>query len=82
MLTCRDVANSATDCMERTLPLRQSLQVRLHLLMCGMCRLYVRQLAATRDVLRRLPRPLPSNEDMDRLLRVFRSRVDEDNPRR
>jgi hypothetical protein len=78
MLTCRDVAESATDYMERELSLRESMQVRLHLLMCGFCRLYVRQLAATRDALHRLPRPLPSDEDMERLLRVFRSREDDD----
>jgi anti-sigma factor RsiW len=78
MLTCRDVAKSATDYMEGELSLRESLQVRVHLLMCGFCRLYVRQLAATRDALRRLPRPLPSDEDMERLLRMFRSRVDDD----
>jgi hypothetical protein len=78
MLTCRDVARSATDYMERELSLRESLQIRLHLLMCGFCRLYVRQLAATRDALRRMLRPLPSDEDMDRLLSVFRSRVDDD----
>lgn len=78
LLTCRDVARSATDYMERELSLLESLQIRLHLLMCGFCRLYVRQLAATRDTLRRLPRPLPSDEDMERLLQVFRSRVDDD----
>lgn len=78
MLTCRDVARSATDYMERELSLRESLQIRLHLLMCGFCRLYVRQLAATRDALRRMLRPLPSDEEMDRLLGVFRSRVDDD----
>jgi hypothetical protein len=78
MLTCRDVAESATDYMERKLSLRESLQVRLHLLMCGFCRLYVRQLATTRDLLRRLPRALPSDEDMRSLLGTFRSRTNED----
>jgi hypothetical protein len=78
MPTCRDVARSATDYMERELSLRESLHVRLHLLMCTFCRLYVRQLATTRDALRRLPRPLPADEDLERLLRVFRSGVDED----
>ncbi len=34
-----------------------------------------RGLALTRDALRRLPRPLPSDADLDRLLHLFRSRV-------
>jgi predicted anti-sigma-YlaC factor YlaD len=77
MLTCRDVTESATDYMERKLSMRQSLRVRLHLLMCGFCRRYVRQLAATREALRRLPRPLPSDQQVENLLRVFRSTVDD-----
>lgn len=76
MLTCRDASQSATDYMEHRLSWRGWLQVGLHLLMCGFCRMYVRQLATTRDVLRRLPGPLPSDEEMERLLNVFRSRVD------
>ncbi len=75
MLTCRDVADSATSYMERKLTLGERLQFRAHLLMCRFCRLYVRQLALTRDALRRLPRPLPSDADLDRLLHLFRSRV-------
>lgn len=78
MLTCRDVTKSATDYMERELSFRESLQIRLHLLMCRFCRRYVRQLAATRDALRRMPRPLPSDADLERLLRMFRAGVDED----
>jgi hypothetical protein len=74
MLTCRDVVNSATDYMERKLSLRQRLQVRMHLLMCRFCRRYLRQLALTRAVLRRLPPPLPSDEALDRVLQIFRSR--------
>jgi hypothetical protein len=73
MLTCRDVAESATDFMEQKLSSREWLQVRLHLLLCRFCRLYVRQLSATRDALRRLPRAMPSDEDVRSLLGVFRS---------
>lgn len=73
-LTCREVAARATDYMERPLPLCQRLQIGMHLLICASCRRYVRQLALTRDTMRRLPRPLPSDEDVDRLLHVFQSR--------
>ena len=77
MLTCRDVAESATDYMDRKLSIRESLQLRLHLLMCGFCRLYVRQLAVTREALRRLPRGMPSHKEIERLLRAFRSHVND-----
>jgi hypothetical protein len=72
MPTCRDVADRATDYMERRLSVAERVRVAMHLLMCSVCRLYVRQLTVTRDVLRRLPRPLPSDEELDRMLHVFR----------
>ncbi len=78
MLTCRDVTESATDYMERKLSMRQLLRVRLHLLMCRFCGRYVRQLAATREALRHLPRPLPSDQQVENLLQVFRSTADDD----
>ncbi len=81
MLTCREVAARATDYMEGPLPLRQRLQIAMHLLICAFCRRYVRQLALTQDTLRRLPPPLPSDEDLDRLLHLFQSprrRTDQD----
>ena len=73
MLTCRDVASRATEYMEGGLSIRARLEFRMHLLMCGVCRLYVRQLVVTRQALRRLPRALPSDDDLDLLLGMFRS---------
>ena len=75
MFTCRDVAPRATDYLERNLSLADRARVAMHLLVCSFCRLYVRQLTVTRDVLRRLPRPLPSDQELDRLLHVFRSGI-------
>jgi predicted anti-sigma-YlaC factor YlaD len=52
MLTCRQVADRASDYLEREASPFTRLQIRLHLLMCRACRQYVRQLALTRDALR------------------------------
>jgi hypothetical protein len=42
MLSCREVTERASDYLDRALPLRQRLAVRLHLFMCQHCRRYLR----------------------------------------
>jgi predicted anti-sigma-YlaC factor YlaD len=54
MLSCRQVTSLASDYLDGALPGRTRFAVRLHLLMCWMCRRYVRQLELTTKVLRRL----------------------------
>lgn len=45
MLTCKDIARLVSDDLDRKLPLRQKMRVRLHLMMCGACSTYRRQVA-------------------------------------
>ncbi len=52
MLRCQDVSELATDYMERALPLRDRLAVRMHLTACSACRAYVSQLQQTAALLR------------------------------
>lgn len=61
VLTCHDLAEHATDYMEGALPWRARLAVRLHLLVCRMCRAYLAQLRRTTALLRgrALPPPPP-----------------------
>ncbi len=40
MLTCREVTARATDYMEWPLPLRERLQIGMHLLICAFCRIH------------------------------------------
>jgi predicted anti-sigma-YlaC factor YlaD len=47
LLSCRDVTERATDLMERRLPLREWLAMRVHLGMCRACRNYMDQLRKT-----------------------------------
>src|ERR1700722_4095206 len=62
MLKCRDVSELATDYMERALPWRQRLAVRLHLFLCDMCRAYIDQLRKTTALLRGRTLPGPPAE--------------------
>ena len=48
MLKCRDIARMASDQLDRPLPFRQRVSFRMHLLMCRLCRRYVRQLVLLR----------------------------------
>jgi hypothetical protein len=68
VLKCRDVSELATDYMERALPLRLWLGVRLHLFLCSMCRAYLDQLRKTAVLLHGRPLPHPSAEVEARLI--------------
>jgi anti-sigma factor RsiW len=54
VLSCREVAKSASDYLDANLPWPRRLQVRLHLAMCGHCRRYVDQLTLSIAALRGL----------------------------
>jgi len=54
MLSCRQLTSMASDYLDGALPRRTRLGVRFHLLMCWMCRRYLRQLELTTKVLRGL----------------------------
>ncbi|MGH7599491.1 MAG: hypothetical protein ACREOI_24310 [bacterium] len=47
--TCKEVTRMASEAMERKLPLRQRLDMRLHLLICALCMRYVKQLQFMHD---------------------------------
>ena len=47
--TCKEVTRMASEAMERKLPLRQRLDMKLHLLICSLCMRYVKQLQFMRD---------------------------------
>ena len=65
MLKCRDVPELATDYVEGALDRRTRLAMRLHLLICRMCRAYMDQLDKTRRLLgrRTMPPPAPDIEE-------------------
>ncbi|MGE0223867.1 MAG: anti-sigma factor [Acetobacteraceae bacterium] len=58
-----------TDYLERELPLRQRLAMRIHLFQCTACTNYFDQMRRTVQLLRQAPSPPPAAEVEDRLLR-------------
>lgn len=52
MFSCRDVAETASDYLERDLSRFDRLKFRAHLLLCQSCRRYVEQIARTAVLLR------------------------------
>lgn len=75
MLTCRDVSERATDYMERAMPLRENLAMRIHLGLCGACRNYVGQLRMTAKLLRNRPLGTPPDNLSEQLVEQARRRV-------
>lgn len=73
MLNCRDTSERASDFLDAALPFTGRLQMRLHLLMCGICREYVRQMALVVRALRRLPQNEPPSELQSKLMAMFRA---------
>ena len=55
MLKCRDIGHQASDYTDGSLTWRQFIGYRLHLLMCGHCRTFVRHLRITIAFTRALP---------------------------
>ncbi len=75
MPTCREVAEQATEYLERTMPPRRRLGVWAHLRVCPNCRTYLRQFVDTVALTRRagagVPPPPPHEED--RLVAVMKA---------
>lgn len=50
MLMCRDLAHIASDYIDGELGTRQTLSVKLHLLMCRHCRTFINNLMITTEI--------------------------------
>lgn len=61
MLRCREVSKLVSESMERELPLRQRLQVWMHLAMCRLCAGFARQLRLLRRAARENPERLAAD---------------------
>jgi hypothetical protein len=70
-LSCRDVAEQATDYLEDRLPALTTIRIGLHLTSCVGCRSYVMQIVLVSSSLRNLPKLYPSPVNRHRLCRKF-----------
>ncbi len=50
MLTCKEVSKLVSDSLEHDLPFRQRFGVRMHLMLCSLCRTYKRQTVFLREL--------------------------------
>lgn len=57
MPSCREVSAMVSDSMDRRLPLRKRLAIRLHISMCSLCQRYEKQLYLLREGIRRYADP-------------------------
>ena len=51
MLSCKETTELASKALDTSLPLKQRIQVRLHLFMCKICSEYVKQLRFLKRVM-------------------------------
>jgi hypothetical protein len=77
MLSCRDVTRLISESMDGSLPLRERVGVRLHLLICAFCARYRRQLLRIRETARRIADPTgaPGGPGSDGLSPEARDRI-------
>jgi hypothetical protein len=69
MLRCREISRLFSESMDRELPLRQKLQVWMHMAMCRLCSGFARQLRLLRQAARENPeRLLPGASDSEATL--------------
>ena len=52
MLSCKEISKLVSDSMDRQLPLGLRMELRLHLMMCRLCRTYCKQTVLLRKILR------------------------------
>lgn len=55
MLTCREMSELGSDIIESHLNFRTRLAVLMHLRACPLCKMYIKQLKLTSQVLQQLP---------------------------
>ena len=75
MLHCKDVADKASDYIDKELPLKTRLSIKMHLFMCYKCSRYVEQLKTTIQALAGLrndPADSPDEKISKELLEAFR----------
>lgn len=78
MINCRDTAQLVSESMDRKLPWRRRLQVRLHLFVCDNCSRYNKQLQIFRRIFKQQSEPQDDVESSvldakikDRLRRII-----------
>lgn len=64
MLTCKNVAEEATDYLERKMSLWERIRFRLHLFVCGNCTLFVHRIGLTSQFSGKAAHQVASSEEI------------------
>ena len=72
MSTCQEVAEQATEYLEKAMPRRERLWVWAHLRVCPNCRTYLRQFTDTIALARRAGAGPPARDEEDQLVAAMR----------
>lgn len=62
MMTCKDISKQVSDSLDRELPLRLRMEMRIHLMMCGLCRNYRKQVLLMRKILHLGEKEFPADQ--------------------
>lgn len=57
MRTCKDISKLVSESLDRELSLRERMALRVHLMMCSLCRTYQHQILQLRTILKGAARP-------------------------
>jgi len=68
MLTCKEISRLVSESLDRKLPFRLRMEVRLHLMMCNLCRAYRNRTLLLRKILRRYDALLEEETSVDSCL--------------
>lgn len=74
MLSCKEVAQVASDYLEQNTPGKLNWQIRLHLLMCANCRRFMRHLRITTQVASQIAAPQEPHPNPQALLAQIKQR--------
>lgn len=75
MLSCKQVANIASDYLDNNTQLKW--QIRMHLLMCANCRRFVRHLKITREISARITAK-DASPDAEMVWKTLQARIEND----
>jgi hypothetical protein len=75
MLTCKDVSKLVSESLDRKLPLSQRMAVRLHIMMCRMCRAYQKQTLLLRNAVQAYAHSLDKGESSESLPKDAAQRI-------
>jgi hypothetical protein len=63
VLSCKEITQLVSESLDRRLPLRQRLAIRVHILLCTLCNRYRRHLLFIRDAVRLHPDRLEAPQE-------------------